>query len=172
MHAVAPILLFIAMVFGLAAIPFGFPGPAIILLSVLIYALAMGFNASIGIPLFVGLCVLTVIAETADNWLSAIGIRRYGGSTASIWLSFFGGLAGVAILGGPLVFIFGLLAPVAGGFAGAFVAVVVYEYRRHGNLHEALRAGWGTVLGRTAGMLLKMVIAAAMITAVAIALYG
>src|SRR5262249_17437255 len=96
--------------------------------------------------------------------------RRYGGSTASIWLSFFGGLAGAAILGGPLLFIFGPLAPVAGGFAGAFIAVVVYEYHRHRNFREALRAGWGTMLGRTAGMLLTMVTAVAMITAVVIAL--
>jgi uncharacterized protein len=157
------------MIFGLVVIPFGLPGAAFILLCVLIYGVTMGFG-SIGVPLFVGLCVLTVIAETADNWLSAIGTRRYGGSTASIWLSFFGGIAGAVILGGPLVFIFGPLAPVAGGFAGAFVAVVVHEYHRHGNVHEAFRAGWGTMLGRTAGMLMKMVIAVAMITAVAIAL--
>jgi uncharacterized protein YqgC (DUF456 family) len=159
------------MIFGLLVIPFGFPGAAIILLCVLVYALTMGF-ASIGVPLFVVLCVMTIIAETADNWLSAIGTRRYGGSTASIWLSFFGGLVGAAILGGPLVFILGPLGPVAGGFAGAFVAVVLYEYHRHGNVHEAVRAGWGTMLGRTAGMLLKIVIAAAMITAVAIALFS
>src|SRR5262245_38987860 len=172
MDAVAPILLLIAMVFGLVVIPFGLPGAAIILLCVLVYVLTTSFSASIGVPLFVSLCILTVIAETADNWLSAIGTRRYGGSTASIWLSFFGGLVGAVILGGPLVFIFGPLAPVAGGFAGAFLAVVVYEYHRHGNVHEALRAGWGGMLGRTAGMLLKMVIAVAMIIAVAIALFS
>src|SRR5262245_28611669 len=170
MYDLATILLLIAMILGLVTIPFGLPGAAIILLSVLVYALVMGFGALIGVPLFVLLCVLTVIAETADNWLAAIETRRYGGSAASIWLSFFGGLAGAAILGGPLVFIFGPLGPVAGGFAGAFVAVVVYEYRRHGNIREAFRAGWGTMLGRSAGLLLNMVIAVAIITAVAIAL--
>src|SRR5689334_17308010 len=99
MDAVAPILLLVAMIFGLVVIPFGLPGAAIILLCVLVYAVVMGFGA-IGIPLFILLCGLTLIAETADNWLSAIGTRRYGGSTASIWLSFFGGLAGAVILGG------------------------------------------------------------------------
>jgi len=40
----------------------------------------------------------------------------------------------------------------------------------HGNFIDALRAGWGTFLGRMAGMVLKFVISAAMIMAVAAAL--
>ena len=155
------------MLFGLAIIPFGFPGTFIILLSIFIYALRTDFSAGVGIPFFVFLCILTLIAETADNWLTAVGARRYGASRSSMWLSLLGGLAGAVILGGPMAFILGPIGPVAGGFAGAFGIVVGYEFYRNRNLNEALRAGWGTLLGRMAGIVLKVVISVAMIIAVA-----
>ena len=65
---------------------------------------------------------------------------------------------------------FGPLGPVVGGFLGAFAIVVAHEMYLHGNFIEALRAGWGTFLGRMAGMVLKFVISVAMIMAVAAAL--
>src|SRR5262249_27787630 len=107
---------------------------------------------------------------TADNWLSAIGARRHGASTGSIWLSFIGGIAGALLIGGPLAFLFGPLGPIAGGFAGAFIIVVLHEWHRRQNLPDALPAGWGTLLGRMAGMVLKVVISVAMIVSVAAAL--
>ena len=62
------------------------------------------------------------------------------------------------------------LGPVAGGFAGAFLIVVAYE-RTHGkDWHSALAAGWGTFVGRMAGIVLKLVIAVAMIIAVTVAI--
>ena len=88
------LLLFIGMLAGLGTIPFGFPGTFIILVCILLYAIATGFNEAVGVGFFVLLCVMTVIAETADNWLTAVGARRYGASTGSIWLSFVGGLLG------------------------------------------------------------------------------
>src|SRR5881409_1709957 len=85
-------LLFLGMVAGLVTIPFGFPGTFIILGCILVYATATDFNGAVGVAFFVLLSVMTLIAETADNWLTAIGARRYGASTGSIWLSFLGGL--------------------------------------------------------------------------------
>jgi len=164
------ILLFLGMLLGLVSIPFGFPGTLIILLSAFIYALATHFSDAIRIPLFIVLCVLTLIAETADNWLTAVGARRYGASTASMWLSFFGGLLGAILIGGPLAVVLGPLGPVAGGFAGAFLIVVAYE-RSHGkDWNGAMAAGWGTFVGRMAGIVLKLVIAVAMMIAVTVAI--
>src|SRR5205823_6771639 len=134
------ILLFAGMIFGLVSIPFGLPGTIIILLCILIYSLLTHFQAGIGVPLFVILCVLTLVAETADHWLSAIGARRYGASTASIWLSFIGALAGAVMIGGPIAIVLGPLAPIAGGFLGAFAVVLLYEFYRRKNFSEALRA--------------------------------
>jgi uncharacterized protein len=160
------IFLFLGMLIGVIVIPFGFPGTFVILLSVSLYALLTDF-VTIGIPFLIFLAVLTLIAETADNWLTAVGARRYGASTGSIWLSFLGGLLGAVVIGGPMAIVFGPLGPVAGGFAGAFGIVVAYELYRHGNWNEALRAGWGTFLGRMAGIVLKLVISIAMVIAVA-----
>ena len=164
------IFLFLGMILGLVSIPFGFPGALIILGCVLIYALVTHFTGGIGVAFFVFLCVLTLAAETADNWLSAIGARRYGASTRSMWLSFVGGIVGAIVVGGPLAVAFGPLGPVVGGFLGAFAIVVAHEMYLHGNFVEALRSGWGTFLGRMAGMVLKFVISVAMIMAVAAAL--
>ncbi len=164
------VLLFAAMIGGIVSIPFGFPGTIIILASIFIYALVTHFAAGIGVPFFIILCVLTLIAETADNWLSAAGARRYGASTGSIWLSFIGGVGGAILIGGPLSLIFGPLGPIAGGFVGAFLIVVAHEFYVQKNLIGALHAGWGTLLGRMAGMILKVVISAAMIISVAAAM--
>ncbi len=161
------VLLFLGMILGLVSIPFGFPGTLIILSCVLLYALLTHFNGGVGLPFFVFLCVLTLAAETADHWLSAIGARRYGASSRSIWLSFVGGFAGAIIIGGPLAVAFGPLGPVTGGLLGAFGIVVGHEMYLRRNLMEALRAGWGTFLGRMAGMVLKFVVSIAMIIAVA-----
>jgi uncharacterized protein YqgC (DUF456 family) len=155
------------MTLGLVSIAFGLPGTIIILGCIFVYAQSTHFHAAVGIPFFVFLCVLTVIAETADNWLAAVGARHYGASTGSIWLSFFGGIAGAIIIGGPLAIVFGPLGPVVGAFVGAFLFVIAYEFYSGKKGSEALRAGWGTFLGRVAGMVLKLVISVAMIIAVA-----
>jgi uncharacterized protein YqgC (DUF456 family) len=170
MDFLSHLLLFTGMLVGVVLIPFGLPGAAVVLLAVFVYALATDFSAEIGMGFFIILCVLTVIAETADNWLTAVGARRYGASRSSMWLSFLGGLAGAVIIGGPLAFVFGPLGPVAGGFAGAFAVVFVNEYYKRGDAQDALRAAWGTFLGRMAGIVLKLVIAVAMIIAVAVAI--
>src|SRR4051812_20291855 len=158
------------MMLGLISIPFGFPGTLIILGCVIAYALLTHFAAGVGIPLLILLSVLTLAAETADHWLSAVGARRYGASGRSMWLSFIGGFVGAIMIGGPLAVFFGPLGPVAGGFSGAFAIVIVHELYLRKPLGEALRAGWGTLLGRMAGMLLKFLISIAIIVAVAAAI--
>jgi len=45
--------------------------------------------------------------------------------------------------------------------------VVLYERRQKQNWHEALLAGWGTLLGRVAGIALKIVVGVGMVAAVA-----
>jgi uncharacterized protein YqgC (DUF456 family) len=87
-----------------------------------------------------------------------------------MWLSFVGGIVGAIAIGGPLAVVFGPLGPVVGGLLGAFAIVVAHEMYLHGNFMDAVRAGWGTFLGRMAGMVLKFVISIAMVMAVAAAI--
>lgn len=165
----AILLLFLGMLVGFATIPFGIPGTFIILGSIFVYAFATDFSAGVSLPFFIFLCVLTLVAETADNWLTAIGAKRYGASTGSLWLTVLGGLLGAILIGGPAAILLGPLGPIAGGFIGAFAAVVAYELYAGKSRREALRAGWGSFLGRMAGIVLKLVIAIAMIIAVGVA---
>jgi uncharacterized protein YqgC (DUF456 family) len=161
---VEPALLIVGMLVGLFIIPFGFPGALVIFASILVFAFLTDFM-TIGVPVLVFLGILTLIAETADNWLTALGARRYGATTGSIWLSVVGGVLGAIFIGGPLAVIFGPLGPVVGGFAGAFGIVVANEVYRHGDWRNALRVGWGTFLGRMAGIVLKLVISITMVIA-------
>jgi uncharacterized protein YqgC (DUF456 family) len=157
---------------GLLAIPFGIPGTYIILAGILVLGFATDFSGAIG-PWFVAaMALLTLIAETADNWLTMLGARRFGASKASMWLSFLGGLAGALIIGAPLALVLGPLGPIAGGFVGAFAIVVLNEHRQTNNWKDAVRAGWGALLGRMAGIVLKLIIAIAMVSAVVIAILG
>jgi uncharacterized protein YqgC (DUF456 family) len=164
------LFLFTGMLLGLISIPFGFPGTLVMLGCVLVYALLTHFAAGVSVAFLIFLCAMTLAAETADHWLSAIGAKRYGASSRSMWLSCIGGILGAVLIGAPLAVFFGPLGPVAGGLVGAFAIVVIHELYLRKNLAEALRAGWGTFLGRMAGMVLKLVISIAIIVAVAVAI--
>jgi hypothetical protein len=166
MSLLVHLLLFVGLIAGLVIIPFGLPGVAVIFISVLLYGLATGFNAAIGMNFFLVLCVLTVIAETADNWLMLLGAKRFGASTVSIWLSLLGGFLGAALIGPLLAFVLSFAGPFVGAFLGAFLAVVLYEYWEKRRWDEALRAGWGTFLGRLAGVAFKMMVGVAMVVAI------
>jgi uncharacterized protein YqgC (DUF456 family) len=170
MEILGLIVLIVGMAVGLAVIPFGLPGVVIILVSILIYAILTGFSAGVGVFFFIFLCILGVIAETADNWLTVLGARRFGASKAAMWLSLLGGLGGAILIGAPAAALLGPFGPIFGGFAGAFLIVSGYERFRGKKTREALRAGWGTLLGRTAGILLKLVIAVTIVVAVAVAI--
>ena len=158
--------LFLGMGAGLIMIPFGLPGVGIILLSIGIYSFATRFSAAVSFNLLILFCVLTLFAETADNWLMALGARKFGASRAAVWLSFVGAILGSVLLGPLLALVMGILGPFVGAFAGSFLIVFLYEYLRKKQVKEALRAGWGTVLGRTAGIILKMAIGVGIVFAV------
>jgi len=161
-------LLILGMVAGLILIPFGLPGVGFILLSTVIYSLATRFSAAVSFNLLIVFCILTLFAETADNWLMAMGARKFGASRAAVWLSFLGAILGTVLLGPLLALVMGALGPFVGAFAGSFLIVFLYEYLRKKQAKEALRAGWGTVLGRTAGIVLKMAIGVGMVLTILI----
>jgi len=166
MVLVANLLLFIGVAVGLVIIPFGLPGIGVIFGTALLYSLTTQFS-TITFSLILVLGVLTILGETADNWLMAAGAKRFGASTTAAWLSLFGGFLGALIFGPFLAVPLNVLGPVVGAFLGAFIAVVLYEHHKKQNWGEALRAGWGTLLGRLAGIALKMVVGVGMAAAIA-----
>ena len=168
MEILGYMLLLSGMSAGLVMIPFGLPGVGFILLSTVIYSFATGFSGVVSFKLLIIFCALTLFAETADNWFMALGARKYGASRTAVWLSFVGAIWGSVLLGSLLALVIGVLGPFVGAFAGSFLTVFLYEYIQKKQAKEALRAGWGTVLGRTAGIILKMTIGVGMVLTVMI----
>ena len=93
------------------------------------------------------LTVLCVLAHIVDFTAGAMGAKRFG---ASKWGAL-GGIVG-GIVGTLFFFPVGLF---LGPVAGALCAEVIFAGR---SLGPAVRSGWGTLLGTTAGMAAKIVI--------------
>ncbi len=98
------------------------------------------------------LAVLCVLGHVVDFTAGAMGARKFG---ATRWGAF-GGMVG-GIVGAIFFFPLGIfLGPVVGALCGE----LIFAGR---SLQPALRSGWGTLLGTTAGMVGKAVIDVTMI---------
>lgn len=170
------IIFYSVMLIGLVLVVFGLPGTVVLWLDALIYGWLTHFQSVSG-KLILGLLALTVVAEVADNLLTAAGARRHGTSKQGITASIIGGIVG-AVLGSNLIPFLGLLGlaagpvgailltiigPLAGAFAGSFLSVYWVEQRRGADKQTARRAGYGAVVGRAGGMILKLTLAVVMI---------
>ena len=157
-----------ALGMGIVAAFLGLPGTILILVGGLVFSAAHQWQEP-PIALVLGLIPVAVVIELLDNLLSMTGVRNYGGSGATMTWVLIGGLGGAFLLGwlapafglvgliGGLagVFIGALLPPLAGGLAGGYLAAYLYE-RHQGRLpDEARRAGWGALMGRILGALVR-----------------
>jgi uncharacterized protein YqgC (DUF456 family) len=83
------------------------------------------------------------------------GAVKFGASRKAFCASVIGGLIGAVLM---MPFLMGLGA-VAGGFLGGFAGILTVELLRQNRLKPALRAAWGAILGRAAGICVKGVFA-------------
>lgn len=151
MNDVAAILLLLgASVVGLLLIPLGLPGLWLIVLGVVAYGWLTDFRTVTAglVALAVGLAFL---GELVEAWLGFRLARRYGGSRRAGWGALLGGLVG-AVVGVPVP----IIGSVIGGFVGAFAGAVLLEYTLARQSGNAIKAGWGAVLGRAAAAAAKM----------------
>jgi uncharacterized protein YqgC (DUF456 family) len=165
LHVLGAVVFVVVLFGGAFSTLLGIPGTLIVFVDALIYSACTGWK----IPLWVlgVLLGLSLIAEIADNVLGAAGVKKYGGSSKGMMWAFAGGLVGAfavgAVLGPPLGLIGAVAAPLLGGIVGGFVGGYAYERRQGKTAEEARRAGWGAVVGRVMGVMLKTVIAASMV---------
>lgn len=129
------------------------PGIPIILITMLIYAFIDGFQQITPLFLLV-MAIITIFSFFVDNIVAWIGAKKYGGSRAGLWGAFFGGIAGIIIH--PL---FGIL---AGPFAGAIAAELIFSRRQ---FYEAVKVGIGTIVGIFGGCILKLLLSIFMVIA-------
>jgi uncharacterized protein YqgC (DUF456 family) len=148
---IAGLTVFILVLFiGIFSIVFGLPGTAVILLDVILYALITGFER-ISIKIVLILLVISLLAEAIDFSLGVAGAARFGFSGRAIWISLISGFIGAVAM---TPFFFGL-GTVAGIFLGGFAGVLTIDLVQQSKLKPALRTGYGAILGRVAGTLIK-----------------
>jgi hypothetical protein len=147
---IAIIVLALSVLVGLALVPLGLPGLWLMVLGVIAYGWMTAFR-SVGAVTILVVLGLAFVSEIVDNWLGFRYAKRYGGSSRSGWGALLGGIVG-AIVGVPVPLIGSLI----GAFAGSFAGAVVFEYTYSRRAGVAVRAGWGSVLGRVAAAAVKM----------------
>jgi uncharacterized protein len=140
-------VLILSMPAGLIAVVLGLPGTWLILITSVLYSWLSNFSV-ITYQMLLGLLVLAVAAEVVDFWSGLWGARRYGGSKKAMLGTLLGGLIGAIILT-PMVFGIGA---VVGAFFGAFIGGFVVTYLEQRKMSEAMRVGWGGLLGRVFAM--------------------
>ncbi|HZJ16369.1 MAG TPA: DUF456 family protein [Chthoniobacteraceae bacterium] len=126
------------------------PGTTIILGAAILHRFALGEAASVGWWTIAGLAVLTVLSYSLDILSGSLGAKWFG---ATRWGAF-GGIVGAIV--GVFFFPWGL-------FLGPMIGVLLGELLGGKELLPAGKSTWGTLLGTTAGMISKLIIAMLMI---------
>jgi uncharacterized protein len=157
-------------VIGLGAVAafLSLPGTPLVLAAGLIFSAAHHWQHP-PVALILGLIPLAFVIELLDNFLSMAGVRRFGGSGGTMTWVLVGGLGGAfvlstlapafglaGLLGGPVgVLIGALVPPLAGGILGGYLGAYLFERHQGRPAPEARRAGWGALMGRLLGGLVR-----------------
>jgi uncharacterized protein YqgC (DUF456 family) len=129
----------------------GAPGAALMLAVAAVYGWATGFHEVTWSTLG-WLAAIAVPAEVIDQGMGFWFSRRYGATWVGLAGGFAGGVVGASLLGGALPVIGIVPGALLGSFAGAYLG----EYAGRRDPSAALRAAWGSFLGRIAGIVLKL----------------
>ena len=165
---IAGLTVFIVVLFlGVFSTVFGFPGTIIILIDALIYALITGFD-KVGFKAIISLIILSILAEALDFGLSMAGAERFGATRKGAWASVIGGIIGAVAMS---PFFYGLGA-FAGAFIGGFSGIFIIEMIRQGGFKPALRASYGSILGRVAAIITKGIVSLIMVIVVLLSVYS
>lgn len=147
-------------ILGAIAVLLGFPGTFLAWLGLAIYALASRPAPVSGWTLL-GTFIGCSLVELSENFMSSLLVRKFGGSKGSMIMAWVGGLVGAILFGlfGGVVggFIGSAIMGIFGAFIGSYAAVYSWErYRLNRPQNEAMRAAFGTVLGRLLGISIKL----------------
>jgi len=150
LKVVVLIILILSMPAGLIAVVLGLPGTWLILVASVFYGWLTDF-AIITSQLLLGLLALAVVAEILEFSAGLWGARPYGGTKKAMVGTENGGKLGAVALS-PILFGFG---NIVGAFFGAFVGAFSMTYFEQRKMDEAMRVGWGALLGRVFAMVFK-----------------
>ena len=125
------------------------PGAPILFLGLLFGAWAEDFHF-VGLWTLLILALMTALTYVVEFAASALGVKKYGGSSRAMIGAVVGGVVGM---------FFGL----PGILLGPFLGAVIGELSLQRSLDEASQAGFGTVVGMAIGLAGKLAIGIAMI---------
>jgi uncharacterized protein YqgC (DUF456 family) len=153
MTELALILSVILFVLGLAGIVLPvLPGIILIYAGMLLYGIMTQF-ATLDANFFLLQGLVVLLASSLDFIATAVGTKRFGGSKNAVWGAVIGILLGL-LLFGP----FGII-------LGSFLGAVIAEILLGKNMNNAIRSGFGTLIGIVGATALKIFIGVLMIIA-------
>jgi uncharacterized protein YqgC (DUF456 family) len=126
------------------------PGTTIILAAAILHHVMLGEAQSVGWWTVGGLTALTLLSYALDLVSGALGAKWFG---ATRW----------GALGGIVGAIVGLFFGIIGIFVGPLIGVLLGELLGGKGLLPAGKSTWGTLLGTTAGIIGRLIIAVIMI---------
>jgi len=134
----------ILMLLGLAGsiLPI-LPGPPLSFIGLFLLALLRHFSPPLTPTLIIIMAIATILVIAMDYVIPLLGAKKYGASKWGIW----GSVLGMAI---------GIFWSPFAMLAGAFIGAVLAEWlvgKKHG---DALRAGWGVVMGTLLATILRL----------------
>ena len=134
----------ILMLLGLAGsvLPI-LPGPPLSFIGLFLLALSKHFSPPLTPTLVIIMAVVTILVTVMDYIIPSLGAKRYGASKWGVW----GSVLGMVI---------GMFWSPFGMLAGAFIGAVVAEWLVGKKEGEALRAGWGVVMGTLLATILRL----------------
>jgi len=156
------VLLFVALLAGVAMVPFTLPGTWVIAGAAFLYSLVANFKTSSDWLVVGILAALALFGEALDYAASAVSAKRENVPTGAVICSIVGGLAG-AIIGVPVFLIGALLGLLVGTFLGAFL----YSLIKKGDVSEALRHSGVILTSRIISIFAKTALAMGMAAYVA-----
>jgi uncharacterized protein YqgC (DUF456 family) len=126
------------------------PGTPLIILASLIYLIAAGLEV-VSLKLILGLVAMSLIAESSEYLFSVLGTRYFGGSKQGVIGAFLGLIVGLFVLG-----------PI-GVVIGPLVGAISAEMLSGRQFKEAVKVGWGTIIGQLGGTVISFLISLVMI---------
>ncbi|WP_284644649.1 DUF456 domain-containing protein [Paenibacillus silviterrae] len=126
------------------------PGALAIYAAFFVYGFMIGFEP-FGLWFWLIQTTIVAVLMIADYLVSALGVKKFGGTKASVIGSTIG------LLVGPFVI------PVAGLLIGPFLGAVIGELLVGTELRQAMRAGVGALVGFFSGLVVKVILQLLMI---------
>lgn len=166
-EAVGLTVFILVLFLGFFSILFGIPGTIIILLASIVFSVLTGFE-KIGFKIILVLAGISLLAELLEFYLGIRGAARFGASKGSIIASLIGAVAGAVLMTPFLLGLGTLVGAYLGGFAGTFIVEIAHRKE----MKPALRASYGAVAGRIAGILAKGCCALVMIAVILSTIYS